>query len=143
MQKIKAKYHVRVLDQMEIQTYQSRAAPPAEMAANERDANAARAEIALPPSAGPAPEIVAGGNGCGTAFEGCQEKYPSAGCDTRNGGPGATTPDNGPAAGRRSIGNLAGFGIAKKAAAETAGAGAGRTVPAGLPIRPPCGRTGG
>lgn len=144
MQKaLKLKFHGRVLDQLGLQAHQSLPASLAEMAASERDAKAARVEITLPTIACPASEIAAGGNRCGMTLEECQEKYLGVGCSMRNGNPGATTPGKRPAMGRKGTGNLAGFGTAKKAAAGTAGAGTGRTGTAGLPICPPCGRTGG
>ena len=144
MQKtLKLKFHGRVLDQMGLQTYQSRPASLAELVANAWDADATSVEITLPTSAGPASEIVVGDDVCGMTFEGCQEKYPNVGYDKRNGNPKATTLGKRQVMGRRGTGKLARFGIVKKAAAVTAGAGTENTGAAGLPIRPLCGRTGG
>lgn len=140
---LKLKFHGRVLDQLGFQTYQGRPASLAELVANAWDADAASVEITLPSSAGPASEIVVEDDGCGMTFEECQAKYLNIGYDRKNGNPKATTLGKRQVMGRRGTGKLAGFGIVKKAAAETAGAGTERTGTAGLPIRPPCGRTGG
>ena len=120
MQKtLKLKFHGRVLDQLGLQTYQSRPASLAELVANAWDADAARVEITLPPGAGPASEIVVEDDGCGMTFKECQEKYLNIGYDRRNGNPKARTPGKRPVMGRKGIGKLAGFGIARKVVVET------------------------
>ena len=120
MQKtLKLKFHGRVLDQLGLQTYQSRPASLAELVANAWDADAARVEITLPPGAGPASEIVVEDDGCGMTFKECQEKYLNIGYDRRNGNPKATTLGKRPVMGRKGIGKLAGFGIARKVVVET------------------------
>ena len=120
MQKtLKLKFHGRVLDQLGFQTYQSRPASLAELVANAWDADATSVEITLPTSAGPASEIVVEDDGCGMTFEECQEKYLNIGYDRRNGNPKATTPGKRQVMGRKGIGKLAGFGIARKVVVET------------------------
>lgn len=116
---LKLKFHGRVLDQLGFQTYQSRPASLAELVANAWDADATSVEITLPSSAGPASEIVVEDDGCGMTFEECQEKYLNIGYDRRNGNPKATTPGKRQVMGRKGIGKLAGFGIARKVVVET------------------------
>lgn len=116
---LKLKFHGRVLDQLGFQTYQSRPASLAELVANAWDADATRVEITLPPGTGPESEIVVEDNGCGMTFEECQDKYLNIGYDRRGGNPEATTPGKRPVMGRKGIGKLAGFGIARKVVVET------------------------
>ena len=116
---LKLKFHGRVLEQLGSQTYQSRPASLAELVANAWDADATLVEITLPASAGPASEIVVKDNGCGMTFEECQGKYLNIGYDRRDGNPRATTPGKRPVMGRKGIGKLAGFGIARMVVVET------------------------
>ena len=116
---LKMKFHGRVLDQLGFQTYQSRPASLAELVANAWDADATLVKITLPSRAGPAAEIVVEDNGCGMTFKECQDKYLNIGYDRRNGDPEATTPGERPVMGRKGIGKLAGFGIARSVAVET------------------------
>ena len=125
---LKLKFHGRVLDQLGFQTYQSLPASLAELVANAWDADATLVEITLPSSAGPEAEIVVEDNGCGMTFKECQDKYLNMGYDRRNGNPEATTPGDRPVMGRKGIGKLAGFGIARSVAVETVSKETGETT---------------
>lgn len=122
------KFHGRILDQLGFQTYQSRPASLAELVANAWDADAGRVEITLPAGTGPESEIVVEDDGCGMTFEECQDKYLNMGYDRRGGDPGAKTPGGRPVMGRKGMGKLAGFGIARNVVVKTVSSATGEST---------------
>ena len=122
------KFHGRMLDQLGFQTYQSRPASLAELVANAWDADAKHVKITLPDGAGPDSEIVVEDDGCGMTFAECQDWYLNMGYDRRRGNPGARTSGGRPVMGRKGVGKLAGFGIARNVAVETISAATGEST---------------
>ena len=111
---LQLKFHGKILDQLGFQTYQSPVASLSELVANAWDADAKTVDITLPDNNEPSAKITIKDDGKGMTFEECQERYLNVGYDRRNGNPLAKTLGGRNTMGRKGIGKLAGFGIAKK-----------------------------
>lgn len=107
------------MDQLGFQTYQSPVASLSELVANAWDADAKTVDIALPDNNEPSAKIIIKDDGKGMTFDECQDRYLNVGYDRRNGNPLAKTLGGRNTMGRKGIGKLAGFGIAKKIRIKT------------------------
>ena len=116
---LQLKFHGKILDQLGFQTYQSPVASLSELVANAWDADAKTVDITLPDNNEPSAKITIKDDGKGMTFEECQERYLNVGYDRRNGNPLAKTLGGRNTMGRKGIGKLAGFGIAKKIQIKT------------------------
>ncbi len=110
-------FHGRIIDQLGIQMYQSPVAAIAEMISNAWDADAKQVAVTLPTHQ--AKRFVVSDNGRGMTFDQCQQRFLTAGYDTRKGDPSARSPNGRILLGRKGIGKFAGFGLSKAMTVDT------------------------
>ena len=128
--KLSFKFSGRVIDHLGIQMYQSPVAAIAELVANAWDSDAEEVRIELPSDISGDAEIVVKDNGLGMTFEQCDERFLSLGYARRGTRNTQKSPEKGRSIlGRKGIGKLAGFGIARLIQVETVSKSSGeRTV---------------
>ncbi len=124
------KFSGRVIDHLGIQMYQSPVAAIAELVANAWDSDAEEVRIELPSAISGDAEIVVEDDGQGMTFEQCDERFLSLGYARRGTRNTEKSPEKGRSIlGRKGIGKLAGFGIARLIQVETVSESSGeRTV---------------
>lgn len=128
--KLRFKFSGRVIDHLGIQMYQSPVAAIAELVANAWDSDAEEVRIELPAAISDDAEIVVKDDGLGMTFEQCDERFLSLGYARRGANSTERSPEkNRSILGRKGIGKLAGFGIARLIRVETVSKSSGeRTV---------------
>ena len=128
--KLSFKFSGRVIDHLGIQMYQSPVAAIAELVANAWDSDAEEVRIELPGAVSGGAEIVVKDDGLGMTFEQCDERFLSLGYARRGARNTEKSPEKGRSIlGRKGIGKLAGFGIARLIQVETVSKSSGeRTV---------------
>lgn len=108
-------FHGRIIDHLGIQMYQSAVAAIAEMVSNAWDADAEEVKIIFPEKIDENSEIAIVDNGHGMTFDDCQKKFLKVGLNRRGDKSEAKSLEKSrPVLGRKGIGKLAGFGIARK-----------------------------
>lgn len=128
--KLRFKFSGRVIDHLGIQMYQSPVAAISELVANAWDSDAEEVRIELPAAISDDAEIVVKDDGLGMTFEQCDERFLSLGYARRGANSTERSPEkNRSILGRKGIGKLAGFGIARLIRVETVSKSSGeRTV---------------
>lgn len=128
--KLSFKFSGRVIDHLGIQMYQSPVAAIAELVANAWDSDAEEVRIKLPDGISGDAEIAVKDDGIGMTFEQCDERFLSLGYARRGTRSAQKSPEKGRSIlGRKGIGKLAGFGIARLIQVETVSKSSGeRTV---------------
>ena len=112
--KLFLEFHGRVIEHLGIQMYQSPINAVAELVANAWDADATSVEIEFPQTlAAPDARFVIRDDGVGMTFTECQKHYLAVGRNRRGGRTEGKTGGGRPVLGRKGIGKLAGFGIAR------------------------------
>ena len=112
--KLYLEFHGRVIEHLGIQMYQSPINAVAELVANAWDADATSVEIEFPQTlATPDTRFVIRDDGVGMRFTECQKHYLAVGRNRRGGRTEGKTAGGRPVLGRKGIGKLAGFGIAR------------------------------
>lgn len=124
------KFSGRVIDHLGIQMYQSPVAAIAELVANAWDSDAEEVRIELPDGISSDAEIVVKDDGLGMTFQQCDERFLLLGYARRGANNTEKSPEKSRSIlGRKGIGKLAGFGIARLIQVETVSKSSGeRTV---------------
>ena len=118
--KLHLKFHGKILDQLGLQTYQSPVACIAELVANAWDADGENVSISLPDNIDEKAVLTITDSGVGMTFNDCENKYLNVGWNRRGDNAKELSPEKGrPILGRKGIGKLAGFGIARIIRVET------------------------
>ncbi len=107
-------YHGRVLEHLGLQLYQKPEAAISELIANAWDADSSIAHVVVDRDADDAPDTISIiDDGIGMSFDQCQERFLEVGYERRKGKTKEKTPGDRTVLGRKGLGKLAGFGIAK------------------------------
>lgn len=118
--KLHLKFHGKILDQLGLQTYQSPVACIVELVANAWDADGENVSISLPDNIDGNAVLTITDDGVGMTFNDCENKYLNVGWNRRGDNAKELSPEkNRPVLGRKGIGKLAGFGIARIIRVET------------------------